>query len=321
MTTSYKRNRFFIGILALFAASLLTASLLTACGKKGEEEFKKGQASYVAQDYKTALTQFALAANQGHAEAQYYIGLCYEDGKGVEADKSEAAKWYKQAAENGYAEAQFRLGNILYSGEGAPLDMYAAIEWYRKAAKQGNADAQGRLDSLKDVVDLLESAGKGDVNAMFEIATAHSTGKGEIQKDQTEAVKWFKKAAEKGNAQAMYNLFVCYNNGDGMSMDGKDAFQWCLKAAEKGYAPAQYQIGMIYYGNISKLGYSEKSAIYDYLPKKNLEEAVNWLSKAVEQDYPPALEAEVALSLGWLKKQIDAIKKGDAEAMLLLGKA
>ena len=50
------------------------------------------------------------AAEQGHAEAQYNLGVCYEKGEGVAQDSSEAVKWFRQAAEQGVAEAQFWLG-------------------------------------------------------------------------------------------------------------------------------------------------------------------------------------------------------------------
>lgn len=45
-------------------------------------------------------------AEQGNAEAQYFIGCCYEYGDGVVKDKAEAVKWYRMAAEQGNAKAQ-----------------------------------------------------------------------------------------------------------------------------------------------------------------------------------------------------------------------
>ena len=108
MTKTHKTHKMFNGILGLFLAVLL----LTACGKKGQDEFEKGKALYTAQDYKTAVTQFALAADKGHAEAQYIIGRCYAEGKGVEQDMSEAVKWYRKAADNGNEDAKRNLGKL-----------------------------------------------------------------------------------------------------------------------------------------------------------------------------------------------------------------
>jgi len=40
-------------------------------------------------------------------------------------------------------------------------------------------------------------------------------GKGGLTKDEVEAVKWFRKAAEQNLADAQYNLGVCYAKGEG----------------------------------------------------------------------------------------------------------
>ena len=39
------------------------------------------------QDYKNAFTWYEKAAKQGYAYAQYMLGLCYEEAKGVEHDQ------------------------------------------------------------------------------------------------------------------------------------------------------------------------------------------------------------------------------------------
>ena len=45
------------------------------------------------------------AAEQGHAEAQYNLGICYENGKGVEQDYEKAEEWYREAAAQGHEKA------------------------------------------------------------------------------------------------------------------------------------------------------------------------------------------------------------------------
>ncbi len=52
-----------------------------------------------------AVKLYRKAAEQGHANAQFCLGCCYFEGKGVEEDKTEAVKWYRKAAEQGYARA------------------------------------------------------------------------------------------------------------------------------------------------------------------------------------------------------------------------
>ena len=67
-------------------------------------------------------------------------------------------------------------------------------------------------------------------------------GKG-VAKDQAEAVKWFRKAAEQNYAQAQYNLGVCYTHGEGVAKDPVEAVKWYRKAAEQNLAKAQYNLG------------------------------------------------------------------------------
>lgn len=50
-----------------------------------------------------------MAANQGFAISQYYVGHCFETGNGVEKDLDEAKKWYQLAADLGHEKATERL--------------------------------------------------------------------------------------------------------------------------------------------------------------------------------------------------------------------
>ena len=40
-------------------------------------------------------------AEQGNARTQWLLGLCYENGEGVNEDLTEAVKWYRLAADQG----------------------------------------------------------------------------------------------------------------------------------------------------------------------------------------------------------------------------
>jgi TPR repeat protein len=60
----------------------------------------------------------------------------------------EAAKWFRKAAEQGYANAQYALGVCYYIGYGVTPNKAVAIKWFKKAAQQGLADAQKALKQL-----------------------------------------------------------------------------------------------------------------------------------------------------------------------------
>ncbi len=82
---------------------------------------------------------FKALAAMGDAKAQYYLGVQYEFGEGVE---KEAVEWFRKAAEQNYAPAQFSLGAKYAAGRGVEKDEKEAVKWYRKAAKQNYALAK-----------------------------------------------------------------------------------------------------------------------------------------------------------------------------------
>ena len=73
----------------------------------------------------------------------------------------------------------------------------------------------------------------------------YSNGEG-VPKDETEAMRWCRKAAEQGNAKAQTALGYAYHSGEGVSKDDAEAARWLRKAAEQGDEQAQYDLGLAY---------------------------------------------------------------------------
>ena len=104
--------------------------------------------AYLRGEFNKAVVLLRPAAEQGDAQAQTYMGLLYERGKGVPRDYAESVKWYRLAAEQGKADAQYYLGNMYRNGNGVPQDEAEAVIWYRKAAEQGKSAAQNSLGEI-----------------------------------------------------------------------------------------------------------------------------------------------------------------------------
>ncbi len=130
--------------LALVAA--LCAGFTLGLTAPAWADFLDGYLAYIRGDYAAALREWRPLAEQGHAGAQYRLGLMYYNkGQGVPQDDAEAVRWYRKAAEQGLAIAQFILGDKYSEGRGVSKDYVETVRWWRKAAEQGFAVAQHNL--------------------------------------------------------------------------------------------------------------------------------------------------------------------------------
>jgi TPR repeat protein len=92
---------------------------------------------YLAKNYDKALSVCGDRANEGDVDAQYNLGVMYDQGYGVLQDYNQAIYWYKKAAEQGLAKAQVNLGGSYFKGRGVIKDDVEAYVWWNVAAAQG----------------------------------------------------------------------------------------------------------------------------------------------------------------------------------------
>ncbi len=110
--------------------------------------------------------------------------------------------------------------------------------------------------------------GVNGARVQLHIGNIYAGGLG-IPKNDEEAVKWFRKAADQGNARAQNNLGAMFQDGRGVPKNDEEAVKWLRKAADQGSALAQNNLG---YSYASGQGVS-----------KNDEEAVKWYRMAADQ--------------------------------------
>jgi len=182
--------------------------------------FDEGYAAYQKGDYATALQEWQPLAEQGNASAQYNLGWMYDNGKGVQENGVEAAKWYRKSAEQGNASAQYNLGLMYENGQGVQEDDAEAVRWYRKAAEQGHAAAQYNLGGM------------------------YASGEG-LQENKVEAVRWYRKAAEQGDADAIGNLGWFIANGWGEAKDLIEGERLLKLAVSKGNDWAKEKLKLV----------------------------------------------------------------------------
>jgi uncharacterized protein len=113
-----------------------------------------------------------------------------------------------------------------------------------------------------------KAAEQGDAIAQYNLALMYRDGEG-VTQDDAEAVKWFRKAAEQGVANAQYNLALRYDKGKGVTQDYAEAAKWFRKAAKQGNASAQSNLGVMYFNGEGVT--------------QDVAEALKWYRKAAEQ--------------------------------------
>ena len=218
-----------------------TANAPTQPDMSPEELFSLGKEHYDNEEYDQAVECFRKAAEQRNADAQNGLGVCFNNGQGVQQDDQQAVYWYREAAEQGFAKAQDNLGICYYKGEGVQQDYQQAVYWYQKAAEQGYAAAQTNLGicyecgygvkkNFRQAANWYQKAAEqGNADAQFFLGCCYAR-----QIDYQQAVYWYKKAVEQGHAGAQNNLGMSYEWGDGVLKDIQQAIYWYRKAAEQG---------------------------------------------------------------------------------------
>ena len=126
-------------------ALLICVCLFALTGQAIADSLSEAKAAYAAGNFEKAAKLLMTQAQQGNVDAQFSLGLMYDNGQGVPKEFSEAAKWYRLAAEQGHSAAQLNLGVMYGQGQGVPQDYKEAVKWYRLAAEQSDALAEANL--------------------------------------------------------------------------------------------------------------------------------------------------------------------------------
>lgn len=97
-----------------------------------------------------------------------------------------------------------------------------------------------------DFQNITKLAKNGDIMAQFFLAGKYYYGYG-VPKNYSEAMKWYRKAANQGYADAQRSLGRMYHLGQGVPQNYAEAMKWYKKAADQGNVLAQARLGDMYY--------------------------------------------------------------------------
>lgn len=179
-----------------------------ACGLEDEEGIKK--------DYNKWLAYMSAAADKGCAAALREMGLYYK------YNKTNLALDY--------------LNRAIAAGDGkAAAEL---IEIYRYGLENLNCETLVEKNVDKAIECALPLALNGVIAAQKALADIHYYEKD----DEDGALEWYLKAAESGDAEAMYQAGELY----GFKDEDEKSKEMFLKAAEQGYADAECALGNYY---------------------------------------------------------------------------
>lgn len=199
---------------------------------------------------------FERAGEAGLAESYMELAGLYQNGGTWRApllpkDDNRAIELYRLAERLGQPDATFELAKTVYYAKRTDLAQEA---W--KRAEAFSDSAPERTDALV-LVGYMLNAGFGvapdpvaavrkfyaaaerfDADAVFELAVLSSAGIGVPQDDDVALGHMFW-AADMGSARAQYNLGAYYGAGtNGLPRDAEMSLQWYLKAAEADHGQA-----------------------------------------------------------------------------------
>jgi localization factor PodJL len=209
------------------------------------------------------------AALKGDPTAAYEIGVRFAEGKGIEPNLDEAAKWYDRAAQAGLVPAIFRLGTLYEKGLSVKKDIDIARRYYMQAAERGNAKAMHNLAVLD-----ADGAGKG----------ANYKG----------AAQWFRKAADRGVADSQFNLGILYARGIGVEQNLAESYKWFSLAAAQGDADAAHKRDDVAKRLDAQSLAAAKLAIQTFTAEPQPDDAINVATPAGGWDQAPTAAAKPA---------------------------
>lgn len=164
---------------------------------------EKGYASTTisnATNLEKSIKYYRMAAEAGHAEAQFKLGYCYASGQGVSyADKKAATEWYLKAALQGHVDAMNNLGLLQLNQKdnfNSSGSLQVGVLWRIRAAEKGSEESKKWLERIRT------STCTDDVKIQYAIGDIYEGRIFRDVKNLWKALEWYKIAAGNGNTWA-----------------------------------------------------------------------------------------------------------------------
>lgn len=221
------------------------------------EALDKGKALFDKGDYSNAATWYRIAAEQGDAKGEDWLGLCIfnQDTTKDHNQSAEAVTWFQKATDQGNIEAQGHLGVCYLYGWGVAKDLSLAVDLFQKSAAKGFVGSQNVLGSC------------------------YYDGTDGITQDYKKAFPLFKKSAAQGDMAGQYRLGLCYEYGHGVKKNLAQAKHYLQLSAKQGNPDAKKELS-----NLDPVGRLLNEGEDDFFNKKDYPAALKLLKEAAAKD-------------------------------------
>ncbi len=202
-------------------------------------------------------TAFAAAGDGGNTAALIDYARCLWNGWGVTQDRDAALATYQKAGELGSDYGAYMAANNLYWHFKRYDEAFCWAEKARKLSDDPDGaidyllglmahNGRGRPENKMDAFRLhAQAAERGNADAQFEMSLFLFLGlAGETKYE--DAMAYLLKAAEQDHPRACLNLGAFYATGKyGLPMNDEEAYRWYVRAAEAGSAPATGRLAVM----------------------------------------------------------------------------
>jgi TPR repeat protein len=322
-----------------------------------EAEYLQGLEDEKRGNYAGAIVQYDLAIQRGYQLARTNLARILEcDRPGSSQDLWKSFSLYLSQAQAGYTDAQIMAGLYLENGWGVQKNQQEARKWYERAKSLGTDDAEYRLNHLLITAsawvydgpepffqrDFQETTAAAKANPVEQahLAWLYASGRGTTA-DLKLAAFWYRRAADRGNLDALYRLGLLYKtdelrnpalmascfcqaslrgyslaelqmaelhrSGFAATEDFEEGQRWTRRAAEKGLVDAQLMMWEYAGGTPERFIWLRKAAAAGSLI------GMEFLAHDLMEEDEKATKAEA------FKWWIEAAKSGSGVAQLALG--
>lgn len=212
--------------------------------------YKRGGCG-VDKDDVIAFKLLRMAADQGDALALFEISKCYAAGIGAQKNDSEMNKAVLASAAKQCAPALFFAGELYQVGRSVEQNLTTACKCFIQAAKAKFPEAKARAKMIAHVAKCWDAALKGDANAQYDLGVCYRDGI-EIIPDISRAKAWLGKSASQGQHDAEYALaalFVAEAAGNKKAI-AENAVDLLKKASVANQVDAKVLLGKLLYNGV-----------------------------------------------------------------------